>query len=58
MDKLEKEVGATLFIRKRSGVLLTPAGELLAKRAPGYIRSHKSLMNDIRKAAQMGEMRV
>jgi len=58
MDRLEAEIGVSLFVRMRSGVTLTPAGQVLARYAPGYIRQHELLVSNVRKAAAQREMRV
>ena len=58
MDRLENELGVALFVRMRSGVTLTPAGQVLARHAPGYIRKHELIVGNVRKAASQRETRV
>src|SRR2546421_615011 len=38
LSELERDVGRTLLLRRRSGVALTDAGMLLASRAPDLLR--------------------
>lgn len=58
MDRLEDELGAPLFVRMRSGVALTPAGQILARHALSYIRQHELIVSNVRKAAAQREMSV
>ena len=58
MDRLEAELGVALFVRMRSGVMLTPAGQTFARYAPGYIRQHELIVSNVRKAAAQRETRV
>lgn len=58
MDRLESELGVALFVRMRSGVTLTPAGQVFARYAPGYIRQHELIVSNVRKAAAQRETRV
>ena len=58
MDKLEAELGVTLFVRMRSGVTLTPAGQMLARYANDYLRRHEMIVSNVRKAAEQREMCV
>lgn len=58
MDRLEVELGVSLFVRMRSGVTLTPAGQVLARYAPSYIRKHDMIVSNVRKAAAQRETRV
>jgi len=58
MDRLEDELGVSLFVRMRSGVTLTPAGQVLARYAPSYIRKHEMIVSNVRKAAAQRETRV
>jgi len=58
MDRLEAELGVALFSRKRSGVTLTPAGQVLARYAPGYVRRHELIVSNVRKAEAQRETRV
>lgn len=58
MDRLEDELGVSLFVRMRSGVTLTPAGQVLARHAPSYIRRHELIVGNVRKAAAQRETRV
>ena len=55
MDRLEDELGSALFVRTRSGVTLTPAGQALVRHAPAYIREHELLVSDVRRAAAQHE---
>ena len=54
MDRLENELGVQLFVRRRSGVTLTPAGQALAR----YIRKYEMIVSNVRKAAAQREMRA
>jgi LysR family nitrogen assimilation transcriptional regulator len=47
MQQLEDDLGVKLFIRTDSGVLLTDAGELLLKRAPGLLEQYRSVRAEI-----------
>ena len=58
MDRLENELGVQLFVRRRSGVTLTPAGQALARYAPRYIRKYEMIVSNVRKAAAQREMRA
>lgn len=58
MDRLEDELGVALFVRMRSGVALTPAGQVLARHAPDYVRKHEMMVGNVRKAAAQQETRV
>ena len=58
MDRLEDELGVALFVRMRSGVTLTPAGQVLARYAPSYVRKHELMVSNVRKAAAQREARV
>ncbi|MBQ8619681.1 MAG: LysR family transcriptional regulator [Clostridia bacterium] len=58
IDRLETELGVSLFVRMRSGVTLTPAGQVLARYAPSYIRKHEMIISNVRKAALQRETRV
>lgn len=58
MDRLEDELGVKLFVRMRSGVTLTPAGQMLARYARSYIRKHEMIVSNVRKAAAQRETRV
>ena len=58
IDRLESELGVQLFVRRRSGVTLTPAGQVLARYAPRYIRKYEMLVGNVRKAAAQREMRA
>ena len=58
MDRLEDELGVSLFVRMRSGVTLTPAGQVLARYAPSYVRKHELMVSNVRKAAAQRETRV
>lgn len=58
IDRLETELGVSLFVRMRSGVTLTPAGQVLARHAQSYIRNHEMICSNVRKAAAQREMRV
>lgn len=58
MDRLEEELGVPLFVRTRTGVTLTQAGQVLARYAPHYIRKHEFIVSEIRKVASQQEARV
>jgi len=58
MGRLEAEMGVALFVRMRSGVTLTPAGQVFARHAPGYVRRHELIVSNVRKAAAQRETRV
>ncbi len=58
IDRLEEELGVTLFVRTRTGVSLTQAGHVLARYAPHYIRQHEFMLSEIRKAATEQAARV
>lgn len=58
MDRLESELGVQLFVRRRSGVMLTPAGQMLARYAPHYIRQYELIVSNVRKAAAQRETRA
>ena len=58
MDRLENELGVQLFVRRRSGVTLTPAGQALARYAPRYIRKYEMIVSNVRKSAAQREMRA
>lgn len=49
MDRLENELGVQLFVRRRSGVTLTPAGQALARYAPRYIRKYEMIAMSARR---------
>ena len=58
IDRLEEELGVTLFVRTRTGVSLTQAGHVLARYAQHYIRQHEFMLSEIRKAATEQAARV
>lgn len=58
IDRLEEELGVSLFVRTRTGVSLTQAGHVLARYAPHYIRQHEFMLSEIRKAATEQAARV
>ena len=58
INSLENELGVQLFVRRRSGVTLTPAGQALARYAPRYIRKYEMIVSNVRKAAAQREMRA
>ena len=49
INSLENELGVQLFVRRRSGVTLTPAGQALARYAPRYIRKYEMIVSNVRK---------
>ena len=58
MDKLEEELGVRLFARMRTGVSLTPAGQVLARYAQPYIRQHEFILGEVKKVGSQREARV
>ncbi|MBR3794768.1 MAG: LysR family transcriptional regulator [Clostridia bacterium] len=58
IDRLEAELGVSLFVRTRTGVSLTQAGHVLARYAQHYIRQHEFMLSEIRKAASEQAARV
>lgn len=58
IDKLETELGVHLFTRKRTGVMLTPAGMALLRQAPDYIRQYEHIRAEMQRAAGEREARV
>lgn len=58
IDRLEEELGVSLFVRTRTGVSLTQAGHVLARYAQHYIRQHEFMLSEIRKAAMEQAARV
>ena len=58
IDRLEEELGVSLFVRTRTGVSLTQAGHVLARYAQHYIRQHEYMLSEIRKAATEQAARV
>lgn len=58
IDRLEEELGVSLFVRTRTGVSLTQAGHVLARYAQHYIRQHEFMLSEIRKAATEQAARV
>ncbi len=51
VSQLEQEIGATLFVRTRSGVRVTDAGQMLADRARPLLRELQVLQADVGKRA-------
>lgn len=60
MQKLEREVGAPLFVRSRGGVRLTPAGELCKSYAGEVLARHRQLLEEVQGAERglEGELRI
>jgi len=50
IDRLEEEIGTKLFIRGRSGIVLTPAGISLNRHADSLLRQCEYVASEVRKA--------
>lgn len=58
IEKLEEELGVSLFVRTRSGVCLTPSGHTLLRYAPAYIKQHEFICSEVRRVQVERETRV
>lgn len=58
IEKLEEELGVSLFVRTRTGVCLTPSGNALLRYAPAYLRQHEFICEETRRVQKERETRV
>lgn len=58
IEKLEEELGVSLFARTRSGVCLTPSGNTLLRYAPAYIRQHDFICSEVKCVQEERDTRV
>ena len=58
IEKLEEELGVSLFVRMRSGVCLTPSGNELLRYAPAYLRQHEFILSQVQRVQMERDTRV
>lgn len=58
IKSLEKEIGVPLFLRKKSGLVLTETGQLLQKRGEELIKLYEKDMLEIKEVSSKGKIKV